>query len=53
MKPYTKIVLRDLEIEVQVKGPAQVAEELEVSEATIRELAPKEANEYDKAEHPE
>ena len=46
---YQKALIRDIEAEVRVKGPATVAEELEVSEAAVRELAPEESRKHDEA----
>ena len=46
---YQKALIRDIQIEVLVKGPATVAEELEISEGAVRELAPEESRKHDEA----
>jgi len=46
---HQKAILTDLEREVKVKGARVVAEELEISESAVRELAPEESRKHDEA----
>ena len=46
---YQKALIRDIEAEVRVKGPATVAEELEIPEECVGQLAPEESRKHDEA----